>query len=109
MQRLHQAFFLKIREPVPELEIGKVDPLNEITGAKSAAGRLELRRKDPRFWPAAGVVLDILAATEARVADTSKLLEISTGNLIDFLRTDSKVWEEANHLRQKFGHKQLAI
>ena len=65
------------------------------------------RRRDPRFWPAAGLVLDVLAASEARVGDTAKLLEISTGNLIDFLATDPKLWEEANYLRQKFGQKAL--
>jgi hypothetical protein len=32
---------------------------------------------------------------------------ISTGNLIDFLQTSPKVWEQANLLRAKFGQKPL--
>ncbi len=95
LKRLRQAFFLKLREPA----CAKPQAVEE--------GRLHLSRKDARFWPTAGLVLDVLAAVEARVADAAKALGISTGNLIDFLRTDPKVWEQANQLRQKFGHKPL--
>ena len=63
--------------------------------------------RDPRFWPAVGVVLDVLTACETRVADAAALLGISTGNLIDFLQTDPKVWQEANRLRTLFGQKPL--
>jgi hypothetical protein len=107
LKRLRQAFFLKIREPLADGRPGQVDTHGDLAKAKNADGRLHLGRKDPRFWPAAGLVLDVLAVTEARVGDAAKLLEISTGNLIDFLATDPKLWEEANHLRQKFGHKPL--
>jgi len=106
LKRLRQAFFLKIREPVAILEPGKVDRNGDLAAALSA-GRLDVGRKDPRFWPIVGLVLDVLAAAESRVADTAKLLEISTGNLIDFLAVEPKVWEQANYLRQKFGHKLL--
>ena len=109
LKRLRQAFFLKIREQVPILEPGKADVHGELAEARNAAGRLDLGRKDPRFWPVVGLVLDVLEASSARVSDAAKVLEISTGNLIDFLRIEPKVWEQANHLRQKFGHKQLAM
>ena len=39
--------------------------------------------------------------------EAAEILGVSTGNLIDFLSTDDKVWEEANHLRARFGHKPL--
>ena len=42
------------------------------------------------------MVLDVLGGCEARVAEAAALLGISTGNLIDFLQTDPKVWQEAN-------------
>ena len=54
-----------------------------------------------------GVVLDVLQATDARVSDAALALGISTGNLITFLNSDPKVWEQANHLRARFGHKAL--
>ena len=52
-------------------------------------------------------MLDVLVAVEARVGDAAALLGVSTGNLVDFLQTDPKVWQEANRLRTVFGHKSL--
>ena len=75
--------------------------------ARGGDGRLDLGRKDPRFWPAAGVVLDVLAVVEARVSEAAEALGISTANLIAFLQIEPKVWEQANYLRARFGHKPL--
>jgi hypothetical protein len=109
LRRLRQALFLKLREDLqPEaLDTEKITALREYGPARSADGRLHLGRKDPRFWPAVGVVLDVLLAKEARVGEAAEVLGISTGNLIDFLSTDDKVWEQANILRTRFGHKPL--
>src|SRR3954453_18233875 len=79
LRRLRQALYLKLREPVPE-HLGDLP--------RDRKGRLEVGRKDSRFWPAVGIVLDVLEATEARVSDAAARLGITTGNLIDFLRTD---------------------
>lgn len=102
LRRLRQAFFLKLRE-----EQADAAQMPEIAAVRTAAGRLEVGRRDPRFWPAAGVVLDVLDAKAARVSDAARMLGISTGNLIDFLAADPKVWGEANVLRQRHGQKPL--
>jgi hypothetical protein len=109
LRRLRQALFLKLRDAIPAeaLTTDRVTTLPDYGPARSADGRLHLGRKDPRFWPAVGVVLDVLQAREARVAEAAELLGVSTGNLIDFLGTDDKVWEQANLLRIRFGHKPL--
>jgi hypothetical protein len=99
LRRMRQALYLKIRD---ELETTQPVPLD-------AGGRLDLGRKDPRFWPAVGVVLDVLNAHKARVSDAAHTLGISTGNLIAFLQTDPKVWEQANILRTHFGEKPLKV
>lgn len=103
-KRLRQALYLKIRDPLSkdELTEGAVAGRLGLTD-----GRLHLGRKDVRFWPAVGLVLDVLFALEARVRDAAVVLGISTGNLIDFLQTEPKVWEQANILRTHFGHKPL--
>ena len=72
-------------------------------------GKIEVSRKDPRFWHIAGLVLDVLETTEARVSDTAKAVGISTGHLIDFIQTEPKVWEQANYLRQHHGQKPLKM
>jgi hypothetical protein len=109
LRRLRQALFLRLRDELadnartPDALAGRP----ELAAVRTAAGRLVVGRKDPRFWPAAGLVLDVLHAATARVSDAARLLGVSTGNLIDFLRTDPKLWEQANALRQRFGQKPL--
>jgi hypothetical protein len=109
LRRLRQALFLKLREELPPdaLTAEKLGALADYAPARSANGRLHLGRKDPRFWPVVGVVLDVLQAKGARVAEAAEVLGISTGNLVDFLGTDGKVWEQANILRSRFGLKPL--
>jgi hypothetical protein len=108
LKRLWQALFLELRDPLPAGATAEtVSALPDFAPARSADGRLHVGARDPRFWPAAGVALDVLAAVEARVADAAVLLGVSTGNLIDFLQTDPKLWQEANRLRTVFGHKAL--
>jgi RF-1 domain len=104
LRRLRRALYLEMREPVsPEDVAGHP----HFAPARGADGRLHLSAKDPRFWPAAGVVLDVLAAVEARVGEAAERLRVSTGNLVDFLQADPTLWQAANHLRARFGQKPL--
>jgi len=109
LRRLRQALFLKLREELPPeaLTPETLAARPDYEPARDAEGRLRLGRKDPRYWPAVGVVLDVLAALDGRVGEAAAALGLSTGNLIDFLQSDDKVWEQANHLRARFGHKAL--
>jgi hypothetical protein len=109
LRRLRQALYLKLRHPLgPEERSAEALAAHpDYRAARDGDGRLDLGRKDPRFWPAVGVVLDVLATVEARVSAAAELLGISTANLIAFLATDPKVWEQANQLRSRFGHKPL--
>lgn len=109
LRRLRQALYLKLRDDLaPEERSPEALRANADFGpARDAAGRLHLGRKDPRFWPAVGVVLDVLRAVGARVSDAALALGVSTANLVDFLASDPKVWEQANQLRAQFGQKLL--
>ena len=109
LKRMRQALYLKLRDDLPPAarspEALAAHP--DYRAARGGDGRLDLGRKDPRFWPAAGVVLDVLQAFEARVSEAAEALGLGTANLVAFLAVESKVWEEANHLRTRFGHKPL--
>ena len=109
LKRLRRALFLHLRNVLIPAEHTQeaVSQLSDYAAACNADGRLDLSPRDARFWPVVGVVLDVLAATNARVADAAALLSISTGNLVDFLQIDPKVWQEANRLRALFGQKPL--
>jgi hypothetical protein len=109
LRRLWHALFLHLRDALPPdactAEALAAHP--DYRDARDAGGKLNLSAKNPRFWPAVGVVLDVLTVVEARVGDAADLLGVSTGNLIDFLQTDPKVWQEANRLRMACGQKPL--
>ena len=109
LRRLRQALYLKLRdELMPEARTPAVLAARPDFGpARDGDGRLHLGRKDPRYWPAVGVVLDVLQAVEARVSEAAEALGTTTANLIDFLRNDDKVWQEANQMRARFGQKPL--
>jgi hypothetical protein len=109
LRRMRQALYLKLREDLaPEERTPEVlGARAEIASARDRDGRLRPGRKSPHYWPAAGIVLDVLLALTARVSESAEALGTSTANLIEFLRDDDKVWEQANQLRARFGHKPL--
>jgi hypothetical protein len=109
LRRLREALYLKLRDELPAegLAPAVLGSRVELREARRGDGRLELGRKDPRFWPAAGLVLDVLQALQARVGEAAAALGVTTGNLIAFLQTSPKLWEQANHLRARFGQKPL--
>jgi len=100
LRRLRQAICLRIRDSMD----GRPEALTE---ALTPAGRLDVGRKDRRFWPAAGAALDAFDAHAGRLAETAAALGITTANLVAFLRVESKVWQRANELRKQHGHTPL--
>lgn len=109
LRRLRRALFLKLREPVPApaLEAAAPPPPADFAAVTAPDGRVHVRPKDPRYWPAVGAALDVLEAVEARVAEAAGRLGVSTAQFVEFLHGDPKVWEAANQMRARFGHKLL--
>jgi hypothetical protein len=100
LRRLRQALFLQVREPVDGLPPA-------IAAARTPAGRLDVGRKDARFWPAVGAALDVFDAHAGKVAESAAALGVTTANLVAFLSIESKVWQRTNELRQGHGRKPL--
>jgi hypothetical protein len=109
LRRLRQALYLRLREELaPDARTPEALAARpELAAARGGDGRLRPGRKMPHYWPAAGVVLDVLLALGARVGESAEALGTSTANLVEFLREDDKVWEQANQLRARFGQKPL--
>ena len=103
LTRLRRALYLDWRDPI--------DPATAAThpdlAGAIAAGRLDLGVKNVLFWPAAGVLLDLLAAAEAQVSTTADALGLSTANVVEFLQSDPRLWQSANRLRAAHGRKPL--
>ncbi|GIW81917.1 MAG: hypothetical protein KatS3mg105_3724 [Gemmatales bacterium] len=109
LKRLRQALYLNIREELSPAELSPkvLSRRPELAAVLREKSRLAIGRKDSRFWPAVGVVLDVLEAVQGRLRDAAEALGVSTANLVDFLSVDSKVWQQANRLRARHGHKPL--
>ncbi len=101
LRRLREALYLKLREESTAEEIAA------LFGAVRDGTRVHLGRKDPRFWPVVAAALDVLCASEGRVAEAAAALGISTANLANLLKSHDKVWEQVNQIRGRFGHKAL--
>ena len=106
LRRLRQALYIQIREELlPEtLTPEALAARPEYQGVVGSSGRLHLGCKDMRFWPVVGLVLDVMQAFQARVSEAAAALGVSTGNLVDFLQSDDKVWQTVNQMRSQFGH-----
>lgn len=109
LRRLRQALYLKLREPLSSDDLQPETLLQrpDFGPARDDEGKLHLSVRDVRFWPAVGVVLDVLLAFQGRLSEAALALGTTTANLGDFLRCNDKVWEQVNQIRTQFGHKTL--
>lgn len=109
LKRLRQTLFLTIRENPTDntLILEDLEGRPEFASLLDPRGKLDVGRKDPAFWPAMGLILDTLQAMEGRVSDAAARLGITTGNLMNCLQLEPKVWESAARIRNRFGLKPL--
>ena len=101
VKRLREALALRIRH-----EVTDATP-DAINACIDKSGRLNVGRRDARYLPAAGAILDLLAAHEGSVGDIAKRLGLTTGNASKFLTGDEDVLTEANRIRAASGLKPL--
>ena len=73
----------------------------------NTAKRLQVGRKDHRFWPVAAALLDILDAFEGRIADAAAWMGITTSNLVSTFQDDRHLLAAAQAMRKKHGHPPL--
>lgn len=70
--------------------------------------RLEIGRKDVRFWAVAAHVLDVLEATEGRLSRAAALIGITTGNISSMLKSDRHLLTAAQAIRRAHGRKPIS-
>lgn len=107
LKRLRHSLYLHIREAIPQLSSAGLAQHPDWWQAALDTKGLPRSERQPEFWPAVGIVLDVLQAVEGRVAEAAQLLGTTTAQLVHFLQRDPKVWQQANRLRQRFGHPPL--
>jgi hypothetical protein len=102
LKRLREALALRIRH-----DITTDGTPDAIAACIEKTGRLGVGRRDARYLPCAGAMLDLVAAHEGSVRDVAKRLGLTTGNVSKFLTGDEDVMTEANRIRAAFGLKPL--
>lgn len=108
LARLRIKIACQVRRPVnrEDYRIPEVLSLCLFAPRKGPAGaprRLQVGRKDHRFWPAAQRLLDLLAACEGRLAEAAGMLGITTSNLASVLKADRHVYAAAGAIRKSHG------
>lgn len=107
LQRLRMQIALHVRRPV--------DPQGEpaelvagcIHGRGGPSARLNVGRKDARFWAVTQIVLDALVAFEGRLADAAGYLGVTSSNLVAHFRKDRHLFAAVQQIRKQFGHSPL--
>ena len=108
LKRVRRALYLELRDPVPaDAQTPGGLAAHPAVVPALGEGRLAVGPKHPAFWPAAGVVLDALAAAGFRVSTAAGWLGVSTGNLVEFAEADPAVWQAVNRGRIQCGLKSL--
>src|SRR4051812_3832865 len=101
LKRLREALAVRIRHEVTDAT------LDAVRACIDKSGRLNVGKRDARYLPAAGALLDLLVAHAGSVGDVAKRLGLTTGNVSKFLTGDEDVMTEANRIRAAFGLKPL--
>jgi RF-1 domain len=94
LNRLRHKIALSVREKFDES--GLPDP--KIVGVSC---------RSEKYPAAMGKTLDVLTHAGWKISPAAKLLGVSTGRLVDFLRTDAQLWMEVNRRRQSAGFRGL--
>jgi len=102
LRRLRQALVLGVRS---EIDGDGIPPA--IAAIVDKNGRLAVGRRDARYLPAAGALLDLLQAEKGSVRDTAARVGVSSGNLSRFLTSDDDLMPAVNRIRAQFALKPL--
>ncbi len=76
-------------------------------GQAAGSSRLDVGRRDKRFWAVAAFLLDLLEAADARASDAAARIGISTANFTRLLCEDKSLLSAANDIRRKHNLKPL--
>ncbi len=118
LRRLRMQIACKVRRPLDAetcLEGRWIRPtvvaecLFTVRGGQARGrGRLEIGRKDHRFWEVAACLLDLLEAFDGRLAEAAKPLGITTSNLATVLQSDRHLLGAAQAIRREHGCKPIS-
>ncbi|MCE5326837.1 MAG: peptide chain release factor-like protein [Planctomycetaceae bacterium] len=112
VSRLRMHIACALREPVEPGDLRVPATVSEclfVARGGQAAGslRVDVGRRDKRFWAVAAFLLDLLEAADARASDAAGRIGISTANFTRLLCEDKSLLSAANDIRRKHNLKPL--
>jgi len=108
LRRLRMRLCCRLRRPVDLDRMAVPKPVRECIYTPRGPGpaaprRIRLGRRDPRFWRVAAFLLDLLDATDGRLAPAAGRLGVSTSSFAALLRSERHVLEAAQGIRRRHG------
>jgi|ERR1700733_12778034 len=98
LRRLRLKLAMQLREPIA----ASFEPPDWFLEIRHK-GKLQASYRHPHYAATAGIVLDLLMATQGSPAKVGVMLGISTGEVIRFLRREPLLWTCANRIRTELG------
>lgn len=112
LKRLRMNIACEIRRPAPTGQDKLPDAVGEcirkVSSADAPSARIEVNRKNPRYWLVVAVLLDLLEAHEGRLGEAAAEIGVSTSNLVRVLKTDRHALAALQKLRSRHGQKALS-
>jgi hypothetical protein len=97
VKRIREKIALAVRAAF-DLDKPAVPP--ELIAQRSDEGRLAVNRKNPAFPVIVATALDALDAADGSYAKAATALQITTSQMLKFLRSDSEVWRTVQLTRR---------
>jgi hypothetical protein len=115
MRRLRMNIATKLRAPI-DLQASAIPSIlaecifapKKPNPASEASSRLEIGRKDSRFWEVAAILLDMLSSAEGQLGVVARKLKISTGNLTKILKSDRHLLAATQEIRKSWDLKGIS-
>lgn len=107
LKRLREKIACRVRRPVDPscpLPEAVASCLFVPKGAKAdAKKRLQVGRRDERFWSVGRFLLDLLDANGGRLSEAAGVMEIGTSNFVSVIKQDRHLYAAAQEIRKRHG------
>ncbi len=108
IKRLRAKIACQVRRPLDVADLRVPETVMSCVftargGPSVGRKRLQVGRKDARFWSVAQFLLDLLEASEGRLADAAAMLGVGSTNLVTVFQDDHHLLAAAQDIRKRFG------
>ncbi|MHC4092102.1 MAG: peptide chain release factor family protein [Planctomycetota bacterium] len=83
------------------IDLDAYQPSEQLAGCLTRSAQLVVGKRDVRYPPVVGEVLDVVVACDARVSLAAAKIGITTGALTTFLSRDAKLLDQVNRMRRR--------